>query len=139
MKSLFKIAQSVGCGQSKTKPNEVTYTIFGKGKSSAAVFTVGEVIRKQMRWITGDRVDILFDPEMAEGQIIRVREGGWQIGEMRKDNSPARIRVTFRPEFGLPVVEDKIDLAVQLTDNTIAFAFPTKYRVPVVVAQKGTK
>ena len=140
MKSLFKLAQSVGHASSKTKPKEVTYTIFGKdGKYPSAVFCIGADIRKQMRWIKGDRVDVLYDPEMAEGQIIRLHEGGWQLSDIGKDSSPARVRISLKPEFKLPQVEGKVDLAVQLTDNTITFAFPTKYRQLVLVAEKGKK
>lgn len=140
MKSLFKLSRAAGFANTKTKPTEVSYTIFGKGsKCPSCVFTVGNNIRKQMRWIPGDRVDILYDEALAEGQIIRVREGGWQVGEMTKDDSPARVRVSYRSEFGLPMVDEKLDLAVQLTDNTICFAFPTKYRKAVELPQKGAK
>jgi hypothetical protein len=52
---------------------------------------------------------------------------------MKKDDSPARLRIFMRPEFGLPTVEDKIELAVELTDNTIAFAFPIRFRKPIEV------
>lgn len=140
MQSLFKMAQAMGSSvcRARTLPDQVSYTIFSKNKTgSASVFTIGARIVKRMHWIAGDRVDVLYDPQLAEGQIIRCKEGGWQLTDWGKENSPVRLRISYRKEFGLPLVEGRVDLAVDLTENTIAFAFPTDYRVPLKVENGG--
>lgn len=136
MKSLYKLAQSMGnIRATKTNPDQVTYSIFSRGgRNQACVFCIGANVRKKMRWIEGDRIDIMYDEDMAEGQLVRCRDGGWQLTDFSKDDSPCRVRVGYRKEFGLPLTEEKVDLAVELTENTIAFAFPVKFRKPKVTA-----
>lgn len=130
------MARNAGIRSSYVKPDQVTYMIYGKDKGRACVFAIGSKIKKDMRWISGDRVDILFDDQMAEGQIIRCREGGWQIEIGDNDNIPARVRIGYRPEFGLPLVDGPVDLAVEITDSTIVFAFPIRYRKTALTVGK---
>lgn len=144
MKSLFKIARELGRGPGqRTKPNELGYMTGKEGSSKAnyAVFVIGDKLRQEMRWMIGDRIDILFDSALAEGQLVRCKEGGWALTG-RDETTTARVRVSMRPEFELPKVESRIDLAVQTTDSTIVFAFPTEYRRPKVIIpsmEKGKK
>lgn len=115
----------------------MNYQIFSKGKQGqACVFTMGSQLWKAMRWIKGDRVDVLFDAATAEGQIVRCKEGGWALTDWAGESSPVRLRITYRKEMGLPVVDERVDLAVELTDNTIAFAFPIKFRQPIAVPKQ---
>ena len=136
MQSLFKIAQAHGGHATGNRPDELVYSVVESGKSKAAIFVIGEAIRRRMHWIYGDRIDILFDPAMAEGQLIRVKDGGWKMcgRDEAKNAGPGRVRIVLRPEFNLPEVESQVALAVELTENTIVFAFPTKYRKQVKVS-----
>lgn len=135
MQSLFNIVKSQGRANRghKTKPNFLCYSIVQTGnKTQAAVFSIGSQIRKEMRWLIGDRVDVLYDPALAEGQLVRCKEGGWAVTGRGEDNT-VRVRLNLRPEFKLPMVSAMLELAYETTENTIVFAFPTQYRVPQTV------
>lgn len=137
MKSLFKMAKAsgtvrVGC----VKDNDLAYSIIKSGKAKAAMFAVGAKLCKSMRWIIGDRIDVLYDPQLAEGQLVRCQSGGWALTGKNPD-AALRVRLSFKPEFELHEVTERIDLAVQITDNTIVFAFPIQYRKPLVVTPKA--
>lgn len=140
MKSLFRIADALGRGpRAGTKPDELGYMV-GKshdGKHNYAVFVLGNKLVESMRWIIGDRIDILYDSAMAEGQLVRCKDGGWAL--TGKNARTFRVRIAMRPQFELPIVEHKIDLALETTQNTITFAFPTQYRKQKQVdpGQKG--
>lgn len=118
----------------KTKSTELNYSIFGRGgKHPSIVFTIGSKLWNDMRWILGDRIDVLYDPSLAEGQLVRCKEGGWQLTDCNNAHSPARVRLAFREEYGMPNTEERVDLAVEMTENTICFAFPTRFRTGVKV------
>ena len=135
MQSLFKIVQSQGRANrgQKTRPHCLCFSIAQTGnKTQAAVFSIGSQLRKEMRWLIGDRVDVLYDPSLAEGQLVRCKEGGWAITG-RGEGNTVRVRLNLRPEFKLPTVGSMLELACETTENTICFAFPTQYRVPQTV------
>jgi hypothetical protein len=126
MKSLSRLNKELGgrgCG-TKIK-EELVFRLYRAGEDRiAAVFSLAGSLCNKMRWMHGDRIDVLYDPAQMEGQLVRCKDGGWCLsnsGGQKGDCARKQIRIAIRREYGLPTSDVKITW--ECTDNTIAFKF----------------
>lgn len=85
-------------------------------------FSLSAEIMKKARFMPGDKVDVLFDPENNAGLIQRTTSGGWSLSQT--STSPRiSIKLTWRP--GLPTIASTgCCTDIQVVDEGIMFRFP---------------
>lgn len=103
---------------------DITRTHSGKNPDPiySVRFSLSQEIIKKARFMPGDKVDILFDPERNAGLIKRTSSGGWALSQT---NSSPRIAIKFTWRPGLPTIANTAGCTeVQVTDEGIMFRFP---------------
>ena len=109
-------------GGSKIKDDLAFRVYKEKTGKMTLVFSISAKLCREMRWMSGDRLDVLFDAEAMQGQLIRCKGGGWclcPLGGKDSDTTRKALRVTWRKEYGFP--DKGREIAWEVTDNTVVF------------------
>lgn len=92
-----------------------------KRERSNLVMRLSKQITKESRWVAGDRIDILFDPETRRGLLQRVGDGGCKLIAASKNSFS--IQCTWYP--GMPTVPRSMACKnAKVTDEGILFDLP---------------
>jgi len=75
-----------------------------------AQFSLSPELLKEMRWLIGDRVEVLVDATARLGLIKRVRDGGWKISA--KISDAHKNAVAFSTRGVVSITPDADDLRV---------------------------
>lgn len=89
----------------------------------ALVVSISTSIAKKARFMLGDKVELLFDPEKRIGLLKRTNDGGWSLTSGGKD---IKSRMYFKIQFvvGMPSVKQNTGCPSEVTPEGIEFIFP---------------
>ncbi len=123
MQSLSKTLRTVRRINS-TNPFAIRINEIKDGSRPLAVtFVMSKEIVSELRWMTGDRIDILWDKDQLTGQLVRLPANatvaGWKLRAGSSENAAFSVQVTLPQGIGF-TVESKLKEHV-VTQSTLLF------------------
>ena len=123
--SLQKIVKPVG--RSIVVPNKIGFAtdVGGRGKNSGRFslrITIPESAAKEIRFIKGDRMDILVDKESRMVLVKRVSQGGWMLSSANKNTRVLNVKITWAP--GMPSVATTVYCDYIIDERGLVFELP---------------